>query len=65
MPNELSASELTQMLGSLASRRASAESSKLAGAAVAVTPGGPGGRYGRMVLTLPNGQTFEVKVEEL
>lgn len=62
---DMSAQQFTDMLGSLVSRRASTPNSTVSGAAVAVTPVGNGSRFARMIVTLPNGQTFEVRTEEI
>lgn len=62
---EMSAQQLTQMLGSLLEHRAKTRTSNVAGARVAVTPGDSSDRYGRMAVLLPNGQTFLATIEEV
>lgn len=62
---DMSAQQLTEMLGSLLSKRAKWEGSNVAGANVAVTPR-PGNKGdGFMTVALPNGQAFTVQVEEI
>jgi hypothetical protein len=62
---EMSAQNVVEMLGAAANRRAQTGSSSLRDASVAVQPGAGGSRYARMVIALPNGQTFTVQVEEV
>lgn len=61
----MSAQNIVEMLGAAASRRADTGSSSLSGAKVGVQPGAGSSRFARMVIVLPNGQTFTVQVEEV
>lgn len=65
MENEMSAQDVAETLGALAKRRAETDGSTLSGAQVGVQPGACGGRFARMMVVLPNGQTFAVQVEEI
>jgi hypothetical protein len=63
---EMSSQDIADMLGALAQRRAETGNSKLAGANIAVQSGPTGGsRFARIVIALPNGQTFTMQVEEV
>lgn len=61
---EMSAQDIAEMLGALAGKRAQTNGS-MSGAQVAVQPGPGDSRFARMVIALPNGQTFTVQVEEV
>jgi hypothetical protein len=62
---EMSAQNVAEVLGSFVQRRAETDRSSLRGARVGVTPGSGNSRFARMVIALPNGQTFTAQIEKV
>lgn len=62
---EMSAQQLTQVLGSLLGRRAGMSGSSMTGALVGVTPGPEDDDRGHMTVVLPGGKAFTVVVTEI
>lgn len=62
---DMSAQNIAGLVGNLLKARAETPSSSIAGANIGVTPGRSDDRYGHLVIALPGGQTFTLKIEEI
>jgi len=62
---EMSAQNVAEGLGALASFEATSPQGVLQGAQVGVQPGAGTSRFARMVIELPNGQRFTAQIQEV